>query len=57
MADPKTEGRVVVRGTTTGFVQEISIGRHILRGDEPVSAGGTDTGPTPYEFLLAGLGS
>ena len=25
------------------------------RGDEPVAAGGTDVGPTPYEILLGGL--
>ena len=25
--------------------------------DEPVAAGGEDTGPGPYDFLLAGLGA
>ncbi len=25
------------------------------RGDEPLAAGGTDVGPTPYEILLGGL--
>lgn len=25
------------------------------RGDEPLAAGGTDTGPTPYEILLGSL--
>ena len=57
MADRENEGRVVVRGAATGFAQEITVGRHGLRADEPVSKGGTDTGPTPYDFLLAGLGS
>jgi len=51
------EGRVTVRGAADGFVQEIVAGRHQLRSDEPVSAGGTDTGATPYDLLLAALGS
>lgn len=57
MSDPEPEGWVVVHGAATGFAQEISIGAHRLRGDEPTAAGGTNTGPTPYELLLAGLGS
>lgn len=48
---------VVVRGNATGFAQEIVIGPHRLLGDEPTGAGGTDTGPTPYDLLLASLGS
>src|SRR5688572_10679025 len=48
---------VVVRGSAAGFAHEITVGRHRLNGDEPVGAGGTDTGPTPYGLLLAALGS
>jgi uncharacterized OsmC-like protein len=48
---------VVVRGRADGFAQEIIAGPHRLAADEPVSAGGTDTGPSPYDFLLAALGS
>ncbi len=53
----EAEGVVVVRGGAQGFVQEISAGRHRLTADEPVAAGGTDRGPTPYDLLLAALGS
>jgi uncharacterized OsmC-like protein len=48
---------VVVRGSAAGFAQEIVVGRHRMTADEPVSAGGTDTGPSPYDFLLAALGA
>ena len=50
-------GLVIVRGAADGFAQEISAGPHRLRSDEPTSVGGTDTGATPYDFLLAALGS
>jgi uncharacterized OsmC-like protein/alpha-beta hydrolase superfamily lysophospholipase len=49
---------VVVRETRNSkFQQTISTGPHHLLADEPVSAGGEDTGPGPYDFLLAGLGA
>jgi putative redox protein len=48
---------VIVRGSGTGFAQEIRAGSHRLTGDEPRAAGGTDTGPSPYDLLLAALGS
>jgi len=48
--------RVIVRGGA-GFAQEIEIGPHRLKGDEPLAFGGTDTGPSPYDFLLAALGT
>ena len=49
--------RVIVRGGSAGFAQEIEIGSHRLKGDEPLAFGGTDTGPSPYDFLLAALGT
>jgi uncharacterized OsmC-like protein len=48
---------VIVRGSAAGFAQEIHAGSHRLHADEPVSAGGTDTGPSPYDLLLAALGA
>lgn len=51
------EGQVIVRGAASGFAQEIVAGPHLLAADEPLTAGGTDTGPTPYDLLLAALGT
>jgi len=56
-APARSEGYVVVRGGVLGFAQEIQAGRHRFQADEPIVAGGTNTGPTPYDFLLAALGS
>jgi uncharacterized OsmC-like protein len=50
-------GMVIVRGGATGFAQEIVVGRHRLAADESEAAGGTDTGPSPYDLLLAALGA
>lgn len=52
------EGEVLVSDAGQGlFPQEIAVGRHRLRADEPVSVGGTDSGPSPYDLLLAALGA
>ena len=48
---------VVVRGNAQGFTQEIVVGPHQLTADEPKDLGGDDEGPTPYDLLLAALGS
>jgi putative redox protein len=51
-------GTVVVEETRAGkFTQLIRSGAHLLTADEPVDAGGADTGPGPYDLLLAGLGA
>lgn len=39
------------------YRQRIWSGRHRSLADEPVSAGGDDQGPSPYELLLAALGT
>jgi len=50
-------GVVIVRGEADGFAQEIVAGSHHFLADEPTAVGGTDSGPTPYDLLLAALGS
>jgi putative redox protein len=51
-------GEVIVEETGEGtFTQRIAAGRHQLRADEPESVGGLDSGPGPYDFLLAALGA
>jgi putative redox protein len=56
MVEPE-QGVVVVQGGGQGFVQEIRMGRHRFIADEPISAGGSDRGPGPYDLLLAALGA
>jgi len=61
---PKTAGAqrdvglVTVRETGQGrFQQDIKAGAHRFIADEPVAAGGRDSGPNPYDLLLAALGA
>jgi putative redox protein len=51
------EGLVTVHGAASGFAQTVQTGTHRLSADEPLAFGGTDIGPTPYDLLLAALGT
>jgi putative redox protein len=48
---------VKVSSTTLRFQQEIAIADFHLLADEPLALGGDNTGPAPFDFVLAGLGS
>lgn len=51
------EGEVVVETAGGKFRQRVVAGAHAFISDEPASFGGSNMGPTPYDLLLAGLGS
>ncbi len=42
-------------GNEDGFTTQIKVGNHHLIADEPESVGGNNFGPTPYEYVSAGL--
>ncbi|MEO0439486.1 MAG: OsmC family protein [Pseudomonadota bacterium] len=48
---------VAVETADGKFQQTVTVGQHEFLADEPVSIGGLDSGPTPYDLLLAALGS
>ena len=48
---------VIVKGNASGFLQEITSAAHHFQADEPANIGGSDSAPTPYDYVLAGLGA
>lgn len=55
---PDTEaGTVRVTGRGDSFLQQVTAGPHDWLADEPKKVGGDDLGPTPYDLLLAALGT
>jgi putative redox protein len=58
--EPKTveeKNQVITRIGRSGYVTDIMAAGHGLVADEPVSMGGTDRGPAPFDLLMAGLGT
>lgn len=52
----KTKHQVVATlGAEDGFTTAMKVGNHFMTADEPVSFGGNDYGPSPYELVSAGL--
>lgn len=55
---PLPSDNVEVAGRTEdGFLCRVQAGTHILLADEPKDVGGEDSGPDPYAFLSAALGT
>jgi uncharacterized OsmC-like protein/alpha/beta superfamily hydrolase len=51
------DNRVIVRTGKVGYHTEILARGHHLVADEPIALGGANTGPNPYDYLLAALGA
>jgi len=56
MSDKLTAVTVAETGEGS-YTQTFENGRHTLTADEPLDMGGLDKGPSPFEFVLAGLGA
>lgn len=51
-------GTVEITETLTGrYTNQVRVGRHTLLADEPTNVGGDDKGPSPHDWVMAGLGA
>lgn len=57
LESPAMDGEVIAHIGEEHYRTDIYAGPHMLTGDEPRDAGGTDTGPNPYGLLTAALGA
>lgn len=51
------DNRVTVRTQAGAFRTDMFVNGHAMVADEPVSYGGTNKGPSPYDYLQAALGA
>ena len=57
MTDEVENTVTVIESGLGPYAQFVTVGRHVMGADEPEPLGGRDTGASPYEYLLAGLGA
>jgi putative redox protein len=48
---------VVTHTGQSGYLTDIMVNNHSLIADEPLNVGGTNLGPTPFEYLISALGA
>lgn len=53
MSSPVT----VAENHLSAYAQTITAGTHQITADEPLTMGGQDSGPAPFDLLLASLGA
>jgi putative redox protein len=56
-SDPASDGILVSETGVGKFQNAVTVGSHHLLADEPISVGGLDSGPSPYDYLAIALGS